>query len=232
MITAAMIRKYRSQIGLSQEEFARRLGYTQASISFLESGRIRVNADHEQRITERFAGSRDRPTFAQFIADEHARRREALAAAPSVGPGLITLPVYEWHDGLDLNASPHTVPACSAITVPLTSTKQVIAIRIPVMKDLTEDGEVVVCAHCSPEHLRDGDVVLAMVRGERKVTEECRWGRVTKGRGTERQGLWLHFAADKESRLPLRSERIRHVLVVVYRLAQTAAMDRLAAAQG
>jgi len=166
MLTGADIRRYRKTIGLSQIDFARRLGLSQSGLSQLENGRIAVCDDHVHQLQDRFSGRKTDLTFDSFLRQQAATGEASRRALSTDAGKHLTLTVWRWEDGYDLAQMPASELAVDLVTTHATS-QATIAFQMTQKSTHWLSGEIFVFEECRPADLLDRDVCLVQFKPPR-----------------------------------------------------------------
>lgn len=164
-ITGADIRRYRTELGLTQTQFAEPLGFTQAALSLLEKGHTAVSAEHVEQIRARFGPPQYKPSFADFERRLAEERAGAIRGGTFRGQHL-TLTVWRWEEGLDLGQDFRADQAADLITI-RQPRERVVAFLMPKKSEHWAEGEIIVFEECVPTDLKDRDLALVHLRAPR-----------------------------------------------------------------
>ena len=130
-ISGAAVRAFRRRLGMRQSDFARRVGVTQALVSFWESGKNAVGEESAERMAKVFAGGNDQPSLAEFLGDFETQRSIGAPLTNGTQVMGMTMPIWRWHDQMDLASDPASLESRGIITVSLPTFAPAIAIEMP-----------------------------------------------------------------------------------------------------
>jgi len=166
MLTSADVKRYRESIGLTQIEFAKRIGVSQSALSLMESGRIAVSDRHVERLREQFLGRGHEQPFTEFLSAVEAERKASGPALTALIGRYLTLTVWRWEDGFDLSRPPAPDQAVSVVTIQSTD-RQAIAFQMSRESKYWAGHELLVLAECRPTEVKDRDVCLIQFKPPR-----------------------------------------------------------------
>lgn len=169
MITGADIRKFRRQLGWTQGQVAKKIGMSQAALSLIEKGRTAVSDDHVTRLRSAFAGSDVRPSFDEFVQELNASRSSVADAGRISQKHYLTLPVWRWEEGLDLNRPFAPDQAVDMITV-RPGKGAILAFEMPMSGDQWAKDEIIAFEQCDQADLHHRDLCLIHYQPPRSST--------------------------------------------------------------
>lgn len=215
MLHGADIKRYRKSVGLTQVEFAKRMGVSQSALSLLESGRIAVSDDHVAELTDRFRGRSLKQTFTEFLSALKATQAAAGASLATSTGHYLTLTVWRWEDGFDLGGPPAPEMAVNVVTIRATD-KPTIAFQMPRASPHWAQDEILVFEECRPGDLKHGDLCLIhTVRGQARAPRTTIGvAQLGDSRG---QGAKIIPLKGKGSALTAKADSIRSLLRVSFR---------------
>ena len=130
LLIGADLRKYRKAIQKSQQEFAKRMGISQATLSLIEVGKLPLSTAHLGRLEKEFNKPAYTPKFKDFVSKIEEQRRTGQALVGHPEAGFMTVPVYEWEENFDLSAAPASLGVKGMVTV-RSATPEIIAFEMP-----------------------------------------------------------------------------------------------------
>jgi transcriptional regulator with XRE-family HTH domain len=191
VLTGSHLRQYRKLLGLNQTEFARRLGFSQTTISQIEAGRISLSNEHVQKLADKFSSARLSRPFPDFKRDVEKGAVDCQAALSDPQGRFVTLMVWRWDAAFDLARVPSPEDAVDVVTV-RAGDQPAIAIRVGRRTKHWEAGETFVFERCNRPDVDDGEICLVQSRtprsrGTRTMIAVARAFPAKRGRN-------LHFA--------------------------------------
>jgi transcriptional regulator with XRE-family HTH domain len=157
-ISGADIRRYRKELDLSQTEFVKRMGITQAALSLIEQGKTAVSEDHVETLRKNFVAPDCDPAFGDFEKRLVEERMSVRLGKVARGDHL-TITVWRWEEGMNLTDGLRADQAADLITIRQPK-RRVLAFLMPKKSDHWAGDEIIVFEETIATNLKDRDLCL------------------------------------------------------------------------
>lgn len=216
MASGADIRKYRRALKLSQQQFAKKLGLSQATLSLTESGKAGVSDTVTARLNEEFNKPQYKPRFEEFCrrVDKERKGAQTLVGNPRVNHS--TLPVWLWEDGFDLGSTPSTLEWRGVVTVRVPS-EEAIAFEMPKGSGAWVTGEILVFRATSLDDCNGGELCLVQLRRPRARAATTLIATLRRDSSSRRRSFSFEPGNSEEESFAAEPERIDAILRCVFR---------------
>jgi transcriptional regulator with XRE-family HTH domain len=164
-ITGSDIRRYRKELDLTQSEFVKQMGITQAALSLIEKGKTAVADSHLEKLRANFTAPPYALSFAAYERRLDAEREKVLAGKAALGDHL-TVVAWRWDEAGDLTDGFRADQAADLLTIRKPAGR-VLALVLPAGSEHWAPGEIAVFEECSASDLAHGDLCLIHYRTPR-----------------------------------------------------------------
>ncbi len=166
MLTGSDVRRYRKQLGLSQMDFARQVGFSQGMLSQLESGQINLSHDHLKKLETPFRRPKYELSFVDFEKQAEQEYVERLSGLTAQQEQYVALRAWRWSGSFDLDAVPPS-DGNAALVMVRSSGRPLVAVQLYRRGAHWGAGEILVFEHCQRNVVEEGDICLVKAKPPR-----------------------------------------------------------------